>query len=62
MPESNEDINKCFIYHKWKLVKNTGKILYRECEICGLRRGNHLKDTGYEKMNDDWLHHRSDDL
>lgn len=57
-----QPVNKCVFIHKWIIVKDTGKLIYRECEICKLRRCQLLTNAGYEKINDDWLHHKTDNL
>lgn len=45
----------CLIWHRWKLAKNTGAILYHECKDCGSRKAESIDGAGYQPLNVDWL-------
>lgn len=62
MPKPFDPKQKCFLIHIWVVIKDTGKVVYRECAACGLRRSHFYSRAGFEAINHEWLEHRTDEL
>ena len=54
-----ETRERCLIWHRWKLVKNTGFSQYHECKDCGSRIAMQ-PDGGYQPINYAWVLRKTD--
>ena len=46
---------RCFwLFHRWRVVHDTGFTVYAECSDCNLRKVTQPR-TGYQPINADWL-------
>lgn len=52
--KKTKPFNKCFIWHRWKIVKDTGAVKYSECKDCGSRIARST-NYGYQPLNHRWL-------
>ncbi|EOO44457.1 hypothetical protein ICK_06232 [Bacillus cereus BAG1X2-2] len=43
------------IIHKWKIIKDTGKHHYKECQKCSKRKISTVINYGYQPKNLSWL-------
>ena len=45
---------RCWLFHRWRVVRDTGFTVYSECLDCESRK---IKQppTGYQPINTDWL-------
>lgn len=53
-PTLIEPSNKCWLWHRWQLVKNTGATRYEQCKKCGARKATST-GTGYQPVNYQWV-------
>jgi len=42
-------------WHKWEVVKDTGKHRYFECAKCGRRKVSQVFTGGYQPIDEMWL-------
>jgi len=54
-----ETQNRCWLWHRWKLVKDTGHTTYHECKDCGSRIAMQ-REGGYQPMNYEWVLRHTD--
>ena len=52
---------KCFFWHRWRLVKDTGFTKYHECKDCSSRRAAQ-GDGVYQPVAWDWLLGKTDTI
>lgn len=45
---------KCWLFHRWKTVKNTGSTMYQKCKDCDSRQILQC-EGGYQPINFKWL-------
>lgn len=57
-----ESIKKCYFFHKWKILKDTGYTVYRECEKCKARQILQPPAGGYQAVNWDWVYGKVDKI
>lgn len=50
-----EPPNKCLLWHRWRLVKDTGLTKYHQCVDCGARIAQQPHGSGYQPMNMRWV-------
>ena len=41
-------------FHKWKIVRDTGKTVYRQCELCP-KRDVFQRSGGYQPIDRNWM-------
>lgn len=56
-----EPPNKCLIWHRWELVKDTGATEYHKCKDCGARFARSTSG-GYQPINYRWVTGLDDSL
>ena len=45
---------RCWLFHRWRVVHDTGFTIYAECLDCESRKFTQ-PPTGYQPINTDWL-------
>lgn len=54
--------NRCLIWHRWKLKRDSGVYRYHECKDCGARIVNQYNDRLHQPANLEWVTGLSNDL
>jgi hypothetical protein len=47
--------NRCWLWHRWRLVEDTGANAYHECRRCGSRFVRSIEGADYQPLDIAWL-------